>query len=83
MENVYNVFASTMSMTNKISTSEPKSNILLCFFGSQQRALFAQLSGGEDEFNSREAQLLVSILSVLSRQLQPPSQQVSTLISFT
>lgn len=35
-----------------------------------------QLSGGEEEFNSKEAQLLVSILSVLSRQLSPSSQQV-------
>ena len=41
-----------------------------------QRALFTQLSGAEDEFNSKEAQLLVSILSVLSRQLEPSSQQV-------
>lgn len=36
-----------------------------------------QLSGGEEEFNSKEAQLLVSILSVLSRQLNPSSQQVT------
>lgn len=36
-----------------------------------------QLSGGEEEFNSKEAQLLVSILSVLSRQLDPSSQQVT------
>lgn len=35
-----------------------------------------QLSGGEEEFNSKEAQLLVSILSVLSRHLNPSSQQV-------
>lgn len=42
-----------------------------------QRALMNQLSGGEEEFNSKEAQLLVSILSVLSRQLDPSSQQVT------
>jgi hypothetical protein len=41
-----------------------------------QRSLFNQLSGLEEEFNSKEAQLLISILSVLSRQLEPSSQQV-------
>ncbi|XP_031716924.1 Fanconi anemia group I protein isoform X1 [Anarrhichthys ocellatus] len=46
-----------------------------------QRALFTQLSGGEEEFNSKEAQLLVSILSVLSRQLKPSSQQVAVLLN--
>ncbi|XP_072241662.1 Fanconi anemia group I protein isoform X1 [Leuresthes tenuis] len=48
-----------------------------------QRALFTQLSGGEDEFNSREAQLLVSILSVLSRQLKPSSNQFVQMITWT
>ncbi|KAF3854640.1 hypothetical protein F7725_022695, partial [Dissostichus mawsoni] len=43
-----------------------------------QRALFTQLSGGEEEFNSKEAQTLVSILTVLSRQLKPASQQMIT-----
>ncbi|KAI5606378.1 Fanconi anemia group I protein, partial [Silurus asotus] len=43
-----------------------------------QRALFSQLSGGEEDFNSREAQLLVSILNVLSRLLEPTSQQMVT-----
>ncbi|KAM7414315.1 hypothetical protein PAMA_019233 [Pampus argenteus] len=43
-----------------------------------QRALFTQLNRGEEEFNSKEAQLLVSILSVLSRQLKPSSQQMIT-----
>uniref|UniRef100_A0A3B4DFR9 FA complementation group I n=1 Tax=Pygocentrus nattereri TaxID=42514 RepID=A0A3B4DFR9_PYGNA len=38
----------------------------LCSLG---RALFSQLTGGEEDFNSREAQLLVSILSLLSRLL--------------
>uniref|UniRef100_A0A8C3AZL7 FA complementation group I n=1 Tax=Cyclopterus lumpus TaxID=8103 RepID=A0A8C3AZL7_CYCLU len=54
---------------------------LFMFFACQQRALFTQLSGGEEEFNSKEAQLLVSILSVLSRQLKPSSQQVAALFS--
>ncbi|XP_060892580.1 Fanconi anemia group I protein isoform X1 [Labrus mixtus] len=48
-----------------------------------QRALFTQLSGGEEDFNSKEAQLLVSILSVLSRQLKPSSQQFVQMITWT
>ncbi|XP_070686476.1 Fanconi anemia group I protein [Pempheris klunzingeri] len=48
-----------------------------------QRALFTQLSGGEEEFNTKEAQLLVSILSVLSRQLKPSSQQFVQMITWT
>ncbi|KAK5902477.1 hypothetical protein CesoFtcFv8_007725 [Champsocephalus esox] len=48
-----------------------------------QRALFTQLSGGEEEFNSKEAQLLVSILTVLSRQLKPASQQFVQMITWT
>uniref|UniRef100_A0A4W6EFY2 FA complementation group I n=1 Tax=Lates calcarifer TaxID=8187 RepID=A0A4W6EFY2_LATCA len=48
-----------------------------------QRALFTQLSGGEEEFNSKEAQLLVSILSVLSRQLKPSSKQFVQMITWT
>ncbi|XP_075870862.1 Fanconi anemia group I protein isoform X2 [Nelusetta ayraudi] len=48
-----------------------------------QRALFAQLSGSEDDFNSKEAQLLVSILTVLSRQLQPSSKQFVQMITWT
>uniref|UniRef100_A0A4W6EDN8 FA complementation group I n=1 Tax=Lates calcarifer TaxID=8187 RepID=A0A4W6EDN8_LATCA len=46
-------------------------------------ALFTQLSGGEEEFNSKEAQLLVSILSVLSRQLKPSSKQFVQMITWT
>lgn len=41
-----------------------------------QRALVTQLSGAEDDFNSKEAQLLLSILGVLSGQLEPSSPQV-------
>ncbi|XP_061577509.1 Fanconi anemia group I protein isoform X2 [Cololabis saira] len=48
-----------------------------------QRALFTLLSGGEEEFNSKEAQLLVSILSVLSRQLNPSSKQFTQMITWT
>uniref|UniRef100_W5NBC0 FA complementation group I n=1 Tax=Lepisosteus oculatus TaxID=7918 RepID=W5NBC0_LEPOC len=48
-----------------------------------QRSLVTQLSGGEDDFNSREAQLLVNILSVLSRQLEPSSPQFIEVVSWT
>ncbi|KAM9572142.1 Fanconi anemia group I protein isoform 2-T3 [Salvelinus alpinus] len=48
-----------------------------------QRSLFTQLSGGEEDFNSKEAQLLVNILSVLSRQLEPSSQQFVQMITWT
>ncbi|KAL7858332.1 hypothetical protein AOLI_G00184340 [Acnodon oligacanthus] len=48
-----------------------------------QRALFSQLTGGEEDFNSREAQLLVSILSLLSRLLEPSSQQFVQMITWT
>nr|XP_055048515.1 Fanconi anemia group I protein [Misgurnus anguillicaudatus]XP_055048516.1 Fanconi anemia group I protein [Misgurnus anguillicaudatus] len=48
-----------------------------------QRALMTQLSSGEEEFNTKEAQLLVSILSVLSRQLNPTSQQFLQMITWT
>lgn len=41
-----------------------------------QRALATLLSGEEEDFNSKEAQVLLSLLSVLSRQLQPSSAQV-------
>lgn len=44
-------------------------------FTRQQRVLFNQLSEDRDEFNSKEAQLLVSILGVLSQQLDPSSDK--------
>ncbi|KAM9854975.1 Fanconi anemia group I protein [Aulostomus maculatus] len=55
-----------------------------CFYIRQfQRALFTQLSAGEDEFNSKEAQLLLSILTVLSQQLKPSSPQFVQMITWT
>ncbi|XP_028814789.1 Fanconi anemia group I protein isoform X2 [Denticeps clupeoides] len=48
-----------------------------------QRALFSQLSGGEDEFNCKEAQLLVSVLTLLSRQLDPASPQFEQMFNWT
>lgn len=43
--------------------------------------LFNQLSEDGDEFNSKEAQLLVNILGVLSQQLDPSSDKVPALSS--
>uniref|UniRef100_A0A3Q3C1A7 FA complementation group I n=1 Tax=Haplochromis burtoni TaxID=8153 RepID=A0A3Q3C1A7_HAPBU len=65
---------STMGWTS----SEKAVHFVMNYFYIRQfqRALFTQLSGGEEDFNSKEAQLLISILSVLSRQLKPSSQQV-------
>ncbi|KAK6475043.1 Fanconi anemia group I protein-like isoform X1 [Huso huso] len=48
-----------------------------------QRSLLNQLSGGEDDFNSKEAQIVVNILSVLSRQLEPSSPQFVEMLSWT
>lgn len=48
-----------------------------------QRVLFAQLSGDEDEFNSKEAQLIVNIMSVLSRQLKSSSQEFVQMVTWT
>ncbi|XP_061077487.1 Fanconi anemia group I protein [Conger conger] len=48
-----------------------------------QRALVTQISGAEDEFNSKEAQLLLSILGVLSGQLEPSAAQFVQMITWT
>ncbi|XP_077327370.1 Fanconi anemia group I protein [Lithobates pipiens] len=47
-----------------------------------QRSLTNQLNCGEDEFNSKEAVLLVSILSILYRFLEPSSQQYVQTLSW-
>uniref|UniRef100_A0A669DRY6 FA complementation group I n=1 Tax=Oreochromis niloticus TaxID=8128 RepID=A0A669DRY6_ORENI len=72
---------STMGWTS----SEKAVHFVMNYFYIRQfqRALFTQLSGGEEDFNSKEAQLLVSILSVLSRQLKPLSQQFVQMITWT
>ncbi|KAF0041286.1 hypothetical protein F2P81_007184 [Scophthalmus maximus] len=62
---------------------EPDPEMNFFYIRQFQRALFTQLSGGEEEFNSKEAQLLVSILSVLSHQLKPSSQQFVQMITWT
>uniref|UniRef100_UPI00398EAE1B Fanconi anemia group I protein isoform X2 n=1 Tax=Pristiophorus japonicus TaxID=55135 RepID=UPI00398EAE1B len=48
-----------------------------------QRSLMTQLSGDEEDFNSKEAQLLVSILSTLSRLLEPASEQFAQMLTWT
>ncbi|XP_069622317.1 Fanconi anemia group I protein [Ranitomeya imitator] len=47
-----------------------------------QRSLTNQLSSGEDEFNSKEAVLLVSVLSTLYRFLDTSSQQFAQMLSW-
>uniref|UniRef100_A0A8C5AWB3 FA complementation group I n=1 Tax=Gadus morhua TaxID=8049 RepID=A0A8C5AWB3_GADMO len=68
-------------------TTEPNADditeISFFYIRQFQRSLFNQLSGLEEEFNSKEAQLLISILSVLSRQLEPSSQQFVSMITWT
>ncbi|CAN9499146.1 unnamed protein product [Ophioblennius macclurei] len=59
------------------------SEMVYLYIRQFQGVLFSQLSGGEDDFNSKEAQLLVSILTVLSRQLKPGSQQFVQMITWT
>ncbi|XP_029430522.1 Fanconi anemia group I protein [Rhinatrema bivittatum] len=48
-----------------------------------QRSLGNQLSGGEDNFSSREALLLVNILSTLSRMLEASSEQFVQMLTWT
>ncbi|KAF6077482.1 FA complementation group I [Phyllostomus discolor] len=48
-----------------------------------QRALLNLLSNQEEDFNSKEASLLVSILSGLSRLLEPASPQFVQMLSWT
>ncbi|XP_061825932.1 Fanconi anemia group I protein isoform X2 [Nerophis lumbriciformis] len=73
------------SIGNSEDVAEPEEGDGMSYFYIRQfqRALFAQLSRGEDDFNSKEAQLLVSILSVLSLQLKPSSQQFVQMITWT
>ncbi|XP_052619043.1 Fanconi anemia group I protein [Peromyscus californicus insignis] len=48
-----------------------------------QRSLLNLLSGEEEDFNSREALLLITILSALSRMLEPSSPQFMQMLSWT
>lgn len=45
-----------------------------------QRSLLNLLSSEEEDFNSKEALLLIAILSTLSRLLEPSSAQVATVL---
>uniref|UniRef100_A0A6J0SLZ0 Fanconi anemia group I protein n=1 Tax=Pogona vitticeps TaxID=103695 RepID=A0A6J0SLZ0_9SAUR len=47
-----------------------------------QRSLVNQLNSAEDDFNSREALLLISILATLSKLLEPSSSQFLQLLSW-
>lgn len=46
------------------------------FPSHDQRSLVNQLSSSEDDFNSKETQSLITVLSTLSKLLDPTSQQV-------
>ncbi|XP_038155944.1 Fanconi anemia group I protein [Cyprinodon tularosa] len=74
---------STMDMAEDEAEQDDAAEMNYFYIRQFQRALFTQLSGGEEEFNSREAQLLVSILTVLSRQLKPSSKQFTQMITWT
>lgn len=46
------------------------------FPSHDQRSLVNQFSSAEDDFNSKETQSLITVLSTLSKHLDPASQQV-------
>ncbi|NWS98528.1 FANCI protein, partial [Mionectes macconnelli] len=48
-----------------------------------QRSLVNQLSSAEDDFNAKETQLLVTVLSTLSKLLDPASQQFLQFLTWT
>ncbi|XP_036042581.1 Fanconi anemia group I protein isoform X2 [Onychomys torridus] len=48
-----------------------------------QRSLLNMLSGEEEDFNSKEALLLITILSTLSKMLEPSSPQFMQMLSWT
>ncbi|KPP67360.1 Fanconi anemia group I protein-like [Scleropages formosus] len=71
-------FLCSMASEEQDQHEEQRTNIseMIDFYIRQfQRALVGLLSGEEEDFNSKEAQLLLSILGVLSRQLEPSSSQ--------
>ncbi|KAL6474155.1 hypothetical protein MHYP_G00177160 [Metynnis hypsauchen] len=79
-------FLCSLDVSEEMEGEAEKANLTekTAFYIRQfQRALFSQLTGGEEDFNSREAQLLVSILSLLSRLLEPSSQQFVQMITWT
>ncbi|XP_067161959.1 Fanconi anemia group I protein isoform X1 [Apteryx mantelli] len=48
-----------------------------------QRSLVNQFSSAEDDFNSKETQLLITVLSTLSKLLEPASQQFLQFLTWT
>ncbi|KAM9533247.1 Fanconi anemia group I protein isoform 1-T1 [Guaruba guarouba] len=48
-----------------------------------QRSLVNQFSSAEDDFNSKEAQSLITVLSTLSKLLDPTSQQFLQFLTWT
>ncbi|NXA06158.1 FANCI protein, partial [Sapayoa aenigma] len=48
-----------------------------------QRSLVNQLSSAEDDFNTKETQSLITVLSTLSKLLDPASQQFLQFLSWT
>ncbi|KAM6058889.1 Fanconi anemia group I protein [Chlamydotis macqueenii] len=48
-----------------------------------QRSLVNQFSSAEDDFNSRETQLLITVLSTLSKLVDPASQQFLQFLTWT
>ncbi|NWW88171.1 FANCI protein, partial [Rhynochetos jubatus] len=48
-----------------------------------QRSLVNQFSSAEDDFNSKETQLLITVLSTLSKLLDPASQQFLQFLTWT
>ncbi|NXC59654.1 FANCI protein, partial [Aleadryas rufinucha] len=48
-----------------------------------QRSLVNQLSSAEDDFNSKETQSLITVLSTLSKLLDPASQQFLQFLTWT
>ncbi|KAJ8249453.1 hypothetical protein GJAV_G00235090 [Gymnothorax javanicus] len=79
-------FLSAVDVTEEEEQEMQGSSVMknISFYIRQfQRALVAQLSGAEDDFNSKEAQLLLSILGELSCQLEPSSAQFVQMITWT
>ncbi|XP_008317251.1 Fanconi anemia group I protein isoform X2 [Cynoglossus semilaevis] len=75
----------TMDFAENQAVEDEESDPEMTFFYIRQfqRSLFTRLSGAEEEINSKEAQLLVSILTVLSQQLKPSTKQFLQMMTWT
>nr|XP_061812726.1 Fanconi anemia group I protein-like isoform X2 [Nerophis lumbriciformis] len=74
---------SSIENSDEVVESEDAIQMIYSYIRQFQKALFTQLSGGEEALNSKEAQLLVNILNVLSLQLKPSSEQFVQMCSWT